>query len=477
MRFTSSLNNDERIFQADILVGLAHVVMLVERGIVSKTDGAQIAKGLLLVEREGFQKIRREELEDVHACIEARLEDIVPKDAAGRLHTARSRNDEVSTCIRIALRQRILLTGRRVASLIEILAEKSAKETRTIMPGYTHLQIAQPTTYAHHLLAYCEALLRDLQRILQSYSRVNLSPLGSCALSGTSFPIDRNRTAQLLGFTGLVENSLDASSTRDFVIESLGALANLSSTMSRFCEEMILWNSKEFGYIDIPDEYASPSSIMPQKKNPDPLEISRARCAKITGHLVSALSILKALPYAYNRDLQELTPILWSAFDDIDSVLEVITGLSSNMTPRREVMSDAVTRSFGTATELADTIVREKNLPFRTAHNIVGALMRVAISKKISLSKVGGRMLDEASEKTEGITLGFSDREVRRALDPERFIASRRSIGSPSPVHTKRMSSKTLRLVKEVEAEISRLEAKVTEAESELRNLADKISQ
>ena len=473
INFTSSLSHDEKLFHADILVDFAHVIMLFEQKIISNDDCSQILKNLLKIENEGFVKLSQKiELEDIHACIESRLEELIPENISGKLHTARSRNDEVSTCIRMILRVELLSTCSLISDLISTLAKISIDNSKTIMPGYTHTQIAQPITYGHYLLAHCEVLQRDHDRVLNSYTNVDLSPLGSCAISGTGFPIDRNRTSSLLGFNKILENSLDGSSTRDFIIESISCLSNLSSNLSRLCEELILWSSDAYQFINLPDEYSSPSSIMPQKKNPDPIELSRAKCSKIYGNLISVLSIQKSLPYGYNRDLQEITPLLWDSFDEICSILVVLNSIMVKLEIKKENMKTALVNSFSTATELADVIVREKNLSFRTSYTIVGNLINEAISNKLPLSKINSKLLDSVSINVIGTPIKLTEKEIRQALNPVDLISSRKSLGSPLPSETNRMALNHLKRIKSNSLKTSLMKKKLDESESTLRTLA-----
>src|ERR1019366_6072838 len=312
LRFTSSIAADAWFFRYDVLVDLAHVAMLKRQSIIEQTTFEVLTKALLKINEEGYVKLPRD-VDDVHVAIETALTERAGSAHAGWLHVGRSRNDEVATCIRMALRHDLLVLMNAVLALQDTLLELSASNAATIMPGFTHLQHAQPTSLGHHLLAHCDALERDLERLANSYERTNQSPLGAAAFASTGWPLDRDFVASALGFDGIVENSMDAVSTRDFAIEALSAASNVMITLSRLAEELILWSTSEFGYVEIDDEFASTSSIMPQKKNPDTLELIRAKTGSVIGDFTASVVICKALPFSYNLDLQEITPHLQRA--------------------------------------------------------------------------------------------------------------------------------------------------------------------
>lgn len=432
--YTSSLGFDDRIFKADIMVDYAHVIMLVEKRVIDAKDGVMLVKGLKKIEELGYESLRDyKELEDVHAVIEAKLIEMLSEEVGGKLHTARSRNDEVATCLRITLREKLLDILDSLLDLQTTILDRARAELHTIMPGFTHGQMAQPTTLAHYLLAHFDAFTRDAQRLLQAYERVNKSPLGSGALATTGFPIDRNLTAELLGFEGLVENSLDAVSTRDFIVESLAAISILMCNISRLAEDLIIWSSEGLSMIELADEYTSTSSIMPQKKNPDVLELARAKVGRVYGDLLAALTMLKAIPTAYDRDLQELTPRLWDGVEEAESTIKVIKGVMASMKVKREVMFSHATKSFITMTELADLLVRRAGLPFRKAHEVVGLLVKEALERKIEPSQLDAKVLDYVAEKVLKRRLGLKDSEVAEALSLEEFVKKRSVIGGPSP--------------------------------------------
>ena len=460
-RYTSSITFDTHLLRYDLLGSMAHAVMLGRQGIITLEEARSILRGLLALYRKGELKLEPE-LEDVHAAVEAELFREAGK-AAGRLHTARSRNDQVALDLRMLARDRIIGASKALLRLLEVLLNLAEENVDTIMPGYTHLQRAQPTTLAHHLLAHFWALLRDLERLQQAYARVNLSPLGACALAGTGFEIDRRLVAELLGFDGVVENSQDAVASRDFLLEPMAALALLAVTLSRIAEELILWSTQEFGFVELSDELSSTSSIMPQKKNPDALEIMRARCARAMGNLASALAIMKAIPLAYNRDLQELSPLALDSFEILESSASMLAKVLESAKFNRERMRSAC-EDFITATELADCLVRDKGLAFREAHQIVGRLVARAVEQGISPRQVTPEMLSSAAEEVTGSPLRLSEAELRRCLSPEESVRSRRSGGSPSPEAVKASLQRAGRRLQELNALVEDRERRVREA-------------
>jgi len=459
--YLSSREADERIFQADLLVDKAHLVMLREQGLISREICTRIMAALDDLMEKGSQSLGSGE--DVHEAIEAYVLARVGPEG-GRMHTGRSRNDEVATCIRLALRSQMLDLMQEQLSLISTLVRLAEKHTETIIPGFTHTQHAQPTTLAHHLLAHADALGRDLSRLEDAYSRVNLSPLGAAAFASTGFRIDRQMTCQLLGFDGLVENSMDAVSTRDFILEVLSDLSILMVNASRLAEELVLWSTSEFGYLELDNLYASTSSIMPQKKNPDTAELARGKTGSVLGSLMAALSICKSLPMSYNRDLQEVTPHLWRALDWARSTVRILDGCISSLRfnlPRLETSSGA---GFSTATEIADSLVRITGMPFRTAHSIVG---RIAASR----TRPGLAELDEIALEIAGFRAserGFCEADLERALDPRSNVALRANTGGPAPAETERMVRDRLVRIASGEERLAGRRSRVEKALGEL---------
>lgn len=425
--FTSSMEPDRWIFDADIMVDKAYVVMLSHQGIISRDDASKILSGLKTIEKDGIDALNNN-YEDVHIAIEARLIELTGENTGGRMHSGRSRNDEVATCIRIALRGELLELAECLVKLRSVFIIKASNHVDTVMPGFTHLQHAQPTTFAHYLLAHACALERDFERLTDAYKRINLCPLGAAAFASTGFPLDRDCVCKLLGFDALLENSMDAVSTRDFIIETLGACSNLMVDISRFAEETILWSTSEFGFIELADAYASTSSIMPQKKNPDISELLRAKTGSVHGALMSALYICKALPYSYNRDLQEVTPHLQKAVGITKSAVSITTDMLSTLKVHRELLHQQSTSGFSTATELADTIVRVTGLPFRLAHQIVGSAVREGSLDFAKIIEIGKKVTGKNIED-----IGLKKKDFLEALDPLLNINRRNIKGGPAP--------------------------------------------
>lgn len=454
LKFTSSRDADRRIFEADLLVDRAHLIMLKEQGLISSEVCSRII--------EALDRLKESDLgagEDVHEAIEAHILGQVGSEG-GRMHTGRSRNDEVATCIRLALRDEILGLMEELLSLIRTLVELAERNLDTVIPGFTHTQHAQPTTLAHHMLAHADAFLRDLGRIGDAYPRVNQSPLGAAAFASTGFNIDRQRTSELLGFDGLVENSMDAVSTRDFVLETLSDISILMVNLSRLAEELILWSTSEFGYLELDNLFASTSSIMPQKKNPDTAELARAKAGSVMGSLMAALTICKALPMSYNRDLQEVTPHLWRGMDWTRSTVRIIDGCVATLRFNTKRLEESSGAGFSTATELADSLVRKTGMPFRTAHQIVG---RIAASGR----RPGMQELDSVALEIAGFKPSerdFGSEDLEKALDPRSNVAIRANTGGPAPLETCRMVAERLRQLFEKENLVTERRERVNRA-------------
>ncbi len=448
--FTSSLEFDRRIFSADIKCNVAHTTMLKEQGIVAAEDANKIINALKELEAEGISALNLDlSVEDIHMALENYVTDKIG-EVAGFMHTGKSRNDQVATDLRLILKEEIEGIEEDILDFIEVILEMASDHTETIMVGYTHLQHAQPTTFAHHLMAYANEVRRDFERIEDAKKRVDMCPLGSAAMTGTGFQINRKRTAELLGFSRVMENSMDAVSSRDFMAETVFALAMLASNLSKINEELIIWSTYEFRLIEISDEYSSTSSIMPQKKNPDVAEISRSKTAVLYGELMTILSILKALPHSYNRDLQEVTPHLWNAVDTARSMLNITTDMISSVSFNDERGIELAIANFSTATELADLMVREKNLPFRIAHQIVGRTVTEAISQKIRPEDIDSKFLDRIAVEINGSPLEIGDELVEKALNPYEIIKTRDVLGGPSPKAVKESITSLKEFVKTV---------------------------
>jgi argininosuccinate lyase len=427
--FTASVGFDQRLAEFDIDGSLAHAQMLHAVGILTAEDLASIERGLEQI-RSDIRSGAFEwsvDLEDVHLNIERRLTDLVG-DAGKRLHTARSRNDQVATDIRLYLRAAIDRMLALVKGLQRGLLDLAEKHTDTVMPGFTHLQVAQPVSFAHHLMAYFEMLSRDAQRLADCRKRVNRLPLGAAALAGTSFPIDRQMVAKALGFDGVCENSLDAVSDRDFAIEFCSSAALLMTHLSRFCEELILWMSPRFGFIDLADRFCTGSSIMPQKKNPDVPELIRGKTGRVNGHLVALLTLMKGQPLAYNKDNQEDKEPLFDTVDTVTASLAVFTEMLGGIEVKRDAMREAARQGYATATDLADYLVK-KGAPFREAHETVAQAVRHAETRGKDLSELGLEELQKFSKLIED--------DVFDALTLEGSMAARSHIGGTAPTRVK----------------------------------------
>src|SRR5579863_818198 len=385
----ASIDFDQKLAVQDIAGSLAHVAMLGETGILSKADTDAIAEALGRIrgEIENGQFAYSRKLEDIHMNIESRLADLIGA-AAGRLHTARSRNDQVAVDFRLYVRTTIDTLDAQIAALQLALAEKALAYAGAVMPGFTHLQSAQPVTFGHHLLAYVEMLGRDRGRFHDARVRLNESPLGAAALAGTSFPIDRFATAKALGFDRPTANSLDSVSDRDFVIEVLSAAALCAVHLSRFAEEIVLWTTPQFGFLRLSDRFSTGSSIMPQKRNPDAAELVRAKSGRIIGALTGLLIVLKGLPLAYSKDMQEDKEGTFDALETLSLCLTAMTGMVGDLEPDLKRMRAAAGAGYATATDLADWLVREIGMPFRDAHHVTGKIVALAAARDIGLEEL-----------------------------------------------------------------------------------------
>jgi argininosuccinate lyase len=427
--FTASVNVDRRLYRHDIAGSIAHAQMLAKVGVLTPAECDAIVTGLKQIETE----IERGDfawsvaLEDVHMNIEARLTERI--GAAGKkLHTARSRNDQVATDLRLYLRDGIDAVLAAIRALQEAILTAAEREADSLMPGFTHLQVAQPVTFGHHLLAWFEMLTRDAARFREARARVNVMPLGSAALAGTSYPIDRAYTAKLLGFEAVTENSLDAVSDRDFAIEFTAAAALLMTHLSRFSEELVLWSSSQFGFIELSDAYCTGSSIMPQKKNPDVPELVRGKTGRVTGHLLALLTLMKAQPLAYNKDNQEDKEPVFDTLDTVLACLKVYAGMLPAMRVKREAMARAAATGFSTATDLADYLVR-RGVAFRDAHEIVGQAVRLAIDTGRDLAQLG-------REEFQQLSRHIGD-DIYQVLTPAGSVNARNHFGGTAPAQVR----------------------------------------
>ncbi len=422
----ASIGFDQRLYRQDIAGSIAHATMLAEAGILTHEDRDAIVTGLnaVLAEIESQKFNFSRALEDIHMNVESRLREMIG-DAAGRLHTARSRNDQVATDFRLYVRDAIDTLLAQVKVLQLALVDRADAEAETIMPGFTHLQSAQPVTFGHHLLAYVEMLGRDAGRLEDARKRLNESPLGSAALAGTPYPIDREMTAKALGFDRPTANSLDAVSDRDFILETLSAGAIMAMHLSRFAEELVIWSSAQFNFIRLSDKFTTGSSIMPQKRNPDAAELVRAKVGRIIGALTSLMVVMKGLPLAYSKDMQEDKEVAFDALDALSLSLAAMTGMVQDLQVNRERMRAAASMGFSTATDVADWLVRQANIPFRDAHEITGHVVKLAEEKGIPLD---GLTIDDFKLIDHRI-----DSRIHKVLSVESSVRARRSYGGTAP--------------------------------------------
>lgn len=425
LRYTQSVSFDKRMAMADIQGSLAHAAMLAKCGVISEQDLADIRRGMATITNEikTGKFLWQLELEDVHLNIEARLTALIG-DAGKRLHTGRSRNDQVATDIRLYLRGEIDEIIRLLDHLQEVLVAQAHKEYNTIMPGFTHMQVAQPVTFGHHMLAYVEMFERDRERMSDLRHRVNRSPLGAAALAGTTYPIDREYSAKLLGFEAVAQNSLDAVSDRDFGIEFTSAASLIMVHISRLSEELVYWISQPFSFVKLPDRFTTGSSIMPQKKNPDVPETARGKCARVVGDLISMAMLMKGLPLAYNKDLQEDKEPVFDAIDTVKDTLRAFIEMMAGVVPNREQMRKAAAAGYPTATDLADYLTR-RGVPFRTAHDIVGRVVRHASEAGCDIAELS---LDDLRSYSDVIT-----DDVYKVLTLEGSVAARNHVGGTAP--------------------------------------------
>jgi len=435
-RYTASVGFDQRLAQCDIQGSLAHADMLESIGVISSDDLASIQRGLALIAHEIAEGrfTWSVDLEDVHLNIEKRLVELIG-DAGKRLHTGRSRNDQVATDIRLWLRQEIDASMELLRRLRRNLARLALEQAGTIMPGFTHLQVAQPVTFGHHLLAYAEMFGRDAERLADCRKRVNRLPLGAAALAGTSYPIDRERVARTLGFDEVCRNSLDAVSDRDFAIEFCAAAALIMTHISRLSEEIVLWMSPRVGFVDLADRFCTGSSIMPQKKNPDVPELARGKTGRVNGHLIALLTLMKGQPLAYNKDNQEDKEGLFDAADTIRDTLTIFADMMGGITVNAQAMRTAAMQGFATATDLADYLVK-KGVPFRDAHETVAYAVRACEERKCDLSDLP---LADLRAFHPAI-----DQDVYAVLTLEGSVAARDHIGGTAPVRVEHEARRLL---------------------------------
>ena len=422
----ASIDFDKRMAVQDIAGSIAHATMLAKQNIITASDAEAIKEGLLTIlsEIENGTFEYSKALEDIHMNIESRLKEIIG-EPAGRLHTGRSRNDQVATDFKLWTRDQCDAIIEGLTELMKALIDQAEAGVDTVMPGFTHLQVAQPVTWGHHMMAYVEMFARDRSRFLDARTRMNESPLGAAALAGTGFPIDRHDTAQALGFSAPSANSLDAVSDRDFALEFLSASSICATHLSRFAEELVIWSSAQFKFVTLSDRFSTGSSIMPQKKNPDAAELIRAKVGRITGSLVGLLMVMKGLPLAYSKDMQEDKEQVFDASDSLMLALAAMTGMISDMEPNVASLETAAASGFSTATDLADWLVRDLGMPFREAHHITGALVAKAEEKGCDLPDLSLADMQIVNERINSDVFNF--------LGVQNSVASRQSYGGTAP--------------------------------------------
>jgi len=437
-KINASISFDQRLFSQDIAGSIAHATMLGECGIIAKSDVRDIVCGLKAISKdiEAGEFSFSAALEDIHMNVEASLKDRIG-DAAGRLHTARSRNDQVATDFKLYVRDCLDMFDEQLLGLQRALTHKALAHADAVMPGFTHLQTAQPVTFGHHMLAYVEMIARDRSRFADARKRMNESPLGAAALAGTSFPIDRTMTAKALGFDRPTRNSLDSVADRDFVLETLAAASICAMHLSRFAEELVIWSTPQFGFIRLSDRFTTGSSIMPQKKNPDAAELIRAKPGRILGAFTSLMLVMKGLPLAYSKDMQEDKEPAFDAIDALSLAIAAMTGMASDMQPDTDKLAAAAGTGYSTATDLADWLVRVLAMPFRDAHHVTGTLVAMAEKRGVELDELSLKDMQSVEQRITG--------EVFKVLTPHASAGSRRSFGGTAPANVKREAKRWLK--------------------------------
>jgi argininosuccinate lyase len=440
-QINASISFDKRLYAQDIAGSKAHARMLARQGIITRADAAAITKGLNQVkaEIEGGKFKFSDALEDIHMNVESRLKELVG-EAAGRLHTARSRNDQVATDFRLYVRDFADAADEALKNLQWALVAKAETHAGTIMPGFTHLQVAQPVTFGHHMLAYVEMIARDRGRFADARSRLNDSPLGAAALAGTSYPIDRHMVASILEFDEPMRNSLDAVSARDFVLEVLSACVISAINLSRLAEEIVVWSSAQFRFVKLSDKFTTGSSIMPQKRNPDAAELIRAKPGRILGAFTSLAVVMKGLPLTYSKDMQEDKEVTFDALDAFALAVAAMTGMVADMEPQVKTLKAAAMTGYATATDLADWLVKELKMPFRDAHHVTGRIVALAEKKGVRIDELTLAEMQAIEKRI--------SKDVYKVLSVEASVASRESFGGTAPANVRREVRRWKRFLK-----------------------------
>jgi argininosuccinate lyase len=463
-KFLSSMDDDHAILYYDILGSEAHSIMLYEIGFLTLLELKKILQGLEEVKKNP-KLISNNGYEDIHESLEAFIIKRAGSNAGGKMHTARSRNDQIILDIRMKIREYINDICAAIIDLIDSLLAIAHNNKETIMPMYTHLQQAQIGTFSHFLLSYADALFRDMDRLYNTYGRINQSPLGAGAIGGSSINIDRKKTAILLGFDGLIKNSIDATTSRDSLIEFTTGLSILMITLSRMAEDFMIWSTIEFDYIEISEKYSSTSSAMPQKKNPDALELVRAKAALVLGNLVTMFSIVKSLPSGYSRDLQDLKPSLWKTSSTALESVKIMNGVVKSLNIHKERMEEAASNSYAISLDIAEQLVVKKGMPFRSAHKVVGALVEEAVSKnRRAFTSLQKEDIRTVLRRIESDLHPEELIQIMRQLTPIRSLQLRVSAGSPNPKEQREMISFSFRRLVRYREEMSKRKKSVTVA-------------
>lgn len=469
--FVSSLEEDQRLLESVVRINKAHVIMMADQEIIDQHKAAKLLGALNRIDVKA--DITKADSEDVHMYVEEIVTESVGSEIGGDLHVGKSRNDQVATAIRMKLREDLVGLLLQFTELQNSILATAENHVETVVPGYTHTQPAQPITFAHYLLSFFDTFNRDIERLTESYQRVNLSPMGAGALAATSFPIDREKMAELLGFKGIIENSIDAVGSRDFLLEVQSCLTLAALNVTRLVEDLILWSSLAFRIIDLPDEFSSTSSMMPQKKNPEVLEVIRARMGDIVGDFLAVAITMKSLPSGYNLDLQEITPKVWKTIECISSSLRMLISLLPLL--RVSALSSNLL-DFTTSTELANILTRKYKLPFRSAHRIVGAMVQELVREKRSLSDATPQLIESVSKRVLGISLKVDLDDIRSCVDPLKVVEAHKVRGGPSPEEIRRALKARNQIVAAWTDTLAAENNRLRKTSDELQSLAEQYS-
>ncbi|MCW3998356.1 MAG: argininosuccinate lyase [Candidatus Bathyarchaeota archaeon] len=467
VKFTSSIKDDLVLTEAVIKINQAHVIMLMEQKIIARSDGTALLNVLNNLLKESLDLSS----EDIHMAIEEAVLKEAGEEIGGNLHIAKSRNDQVATAIRMLLRKHLLSSMNNILEIQKNMVKTAENHVNSIILEYTHLQPAQPVTFAHYLLSFVDNLERNLNRFMQTYGRINFCPLGAGALATTSFKINRDRVASLLGFDDVLENSIDAVGSRDFILEALAVLTIISVTLSRLAEDLIIWSSADFGMVELPDNFASTSSIMPQKKNPEILEIIRANASRVLGNFVASASTLKGLPSTYNLDFQQITPNLWTSIENVNASLVMLNELLPNL-KLLDGISKKSLDNFVAATEIANLLTREHAIPFRKAHKIVGIIVNSLIAEKFTFKDLTPKMIQKVTKKMSNFKIEISSQQISDCIDPTKIVAKHSVKGGPAPNEVKRAIIMRKNQITQNQAKLSSLNRKLINSQ---KNMKEKI--